>query len=128
MSTSPPDLVWSPDPKKAEASAIAAFARFVRGRGAPIGGTDYAALHAWSVRDLAGFWSAAARKNHTSRVEITCPRIDTNQCPTDCQPIYDNCTALAARNAAQEDVTRAWRTCAHSPFVRWQRHGTPENP
>jgi hypothetical protein len=32
------------------------------------------------------------------------------------------------RNAAQEDVTRAWRTCAHPPPVRWQRHGTPENP
>src|SRR5690242_5050205 len=60
MSTAPPDLVWSPDPKRADASAIAAFARFVRERGAPIRDTEYAALHAWSVRDLAGFWSAAA--------------------------------------------------------------------
>jgi acetoacetyl-CoA synthetase len=42
------------------ASEIAEFTRYVRERGAPVPDGDYAALHAWSVRDLAGFWSAAA--------------------------------------------------------------------
>jgi acetoacetyl-CoA synthetase len=50
-----------PDQRRAQASTIAAFARHVRERrGVQIADTDYAALHAWSVRDLEGFWSTAA--------------------------------------------------------------------
>jgi acetyl-CoA synthetase-like protein/AMP-binding enzyme len=49
------------DPQHAAASGIAEFTRYVRDRrGVSIPDGDYAALHAWSVRDLAGFWSAVA--------------------------------------------------------------------
>jgi acetoacetyl-CoA synthetase len=61
MSTSPLDVLWTPDQQRAAGSAIAAFTSFVRDRHAvPLADTDYAALHAWSVQDLEGFWSAAA--------------------------------------------------------------------
>ena len=54
-----PDVLWTPDPEQAAASAIADFAAWVREhRG--VEADDYAALHAWSVDDLDGFWSAAA--------------------------------------------------------------------
>jgi acetoacetyl-CoA synthetase len=52
--------LWRPDPQQVMASEIAEFTRYVRERSAPMPDGDYAALHAWSVRDLAGFWSAAA--------------------------------------------------------------------
>ncbi|HET9654126.1 MAG TPA: acetoacetate--CoA ligase [Kineosporiaceae bacterium] len=80
MSEPVPDVVWTPDPREAQLSAIAGFARFVADRAAAGPGplqdvaadpdvcaalvadpTDYAALHAWSVRDLPGFWSAVAQ-------------------------------------------------------------------
>jgi acetoacetyl-CoA synthetase len=57
-----PDVVWTPDPDRAADSAMADFARFVAGRQG-VGGVvegDYAELHAWSVTDVTGFWSAAA--------------------------------------------------------------------
>ena len=57
----PPDVLWRPDPQKVATSGIAAFTRFLRSeRGIPLADGDYAALHAWSVGDLDGFWSAAA--------------------------------------------------------------------
>jgi acetoacetyl-CoA synthetase len=40
---------------------MASFARWVReNRGVDVAELDYAGLHAWSVHDLAGFWSAVA--------------------------------------------------------------------
>ena len=61
MSTLVPEVLWWPDPQHAAASGIAEFTRYVRDRrGVSIPDGDYAALHAWSVRDLAGFWSAVA--------------------------------------------------------------------
>ena len=61
MSTLVPEVFWWPDPQRAAASRIAEFTRYVRDRrGVSIPSGDYAALHAWSVRDLAGFWSAVA--------------------------------------------------------------------
>ena len=61
MSTSSPEVLWTPDRRAAGNSAVAAFARHVRERyGVPIADTDYAALHAWSVDDIESFWSAAA--------------------------------------------------------------------
>jgi acetoacetyl-CoA synthetase len=54
-----PEQIWTPDPERAEASALAAFGRWVaEHRG--VAAADYAELHEWSVRDLAGFWSALA--------------------------------------------------------------------
>ena len=54
-------MLWTPDPDQARGTRIADFARWVREhRGAEIDELDYAALHAWSVRDLDGFWSAVA--------------------------------------------------------------------
>ncbi len=54
-------VLWQPTPAGIRETAIAAFADWVRTtRGVPIDGADYSALHAWSVGDLAGFWSAAA--------------------------------------------------------------------
>jgi acetoacetyl-CoA synthetase len=54
-------MIWAPDPHEAGRSAVAAFARQVRERrGVPVADTDYAALHAWSVDDLEGFWAEAA--------------------------------------------------------------------
>ena len=61
MSTSPPDVLWTPNRQRAARSAIAAFTSFVRERhGVQVADMEYAALHAWSVQDLEGFWSAAA--------------------------------------------------------------------
>ncbi|HET9303485.1 MAG TPA: acetoacetate--CoA ligase [Propionibacteriaceae bacterium] len=55
-----PEVVWTPDPTTARASSLAKFARFVRERrGVAVEELDYASLHAWSVRDLDAFWSAA---------------------------------------------------------------------
>jgi acetoacetyl-CoA synthetase len=61
MTTDGAEVVWTPDPAAARASAIAAFTRFVREhRLADVDDLDYASLHAWSVDDLEGFWAAAA--------------------------------------------------------------------
>ncbi|WP_147200891.1 acetoacetate--CoA ligase [Pseudonocardia asaccharolytica] len=59
MSTGTPDVLWTPDPDQVEQTAIAEFTRWVREHRS-IDAPDYAALHAWSVRDIEGFWSAAA--------------------------------------------------------------------
>ncbi|MFI7301433.1 acetoacetate--CoA ligase [Streptomyces sp. NPDC050121] len=48
-----PDPFTSPDPQAVADSRIMDFARHTGGDG-----TDYAALHHWSVTDLAGFWGA----------------------------------------------------------------------
>ncbi|NKQ56075.1 acetoacetate--CoA ligase [Amycolatopsis sp. K13G38] len=57
-----PEILWSPSPESASTTALAEFARWVREtRGVALSSdTDYAQLHKWSVRDLPGFWSAAA--------------------------------------------------------------------
>lgn len=56
-----PEVVWTPDQDAAARCAMAGFARFVRERaGIEVADTDYAALHAWSVADVEGFWSQAA--------------------------------------------------------------------
>jgi len=61
MSTDPDRPIWTPDQRSAAASAVAGFARFVRSRlGVAVSDTDYSALHAWSVREIETFWSAAA--------------------------------------------------------------------
>jgi acetoacetyl-CoA synthetase len=53
------EVLWNPDPTRA--TAIADFARWVgEHRGVQLDELDYAALHEWSVRDIEGFWSAAA--------------------------------------------------------------------
>ncbi len=52
-----PAVLWTPDP--AHRGRLAAFTDWVREhRG--VDAADYAQLHAWSVRDLPGFWSAVA--------------------------------------------------------------------
>jgi acetoacetyl-CoA synthetase len=52
-------VLWTPDPDRVAASAMARFRGWVRDhRG--VDAADYPALHTWSVRDLDGFWSAAA--------------------------------------------------------------------
>ena len=52
-----PAVLWTPDP--AHRGRLAAFTDWVREhRG--IEAADYAQLHAWSVSDLPGFWSAVA--------------------------------------------------------------------
>jgi acetoacetyl-CoA synthetase len=54
MTTSPaPAPFTTPDPKDIADSRIADFARH-----AGLDGTEYAALHQWSVTDLEGFWRA----------------------------------------------------------------------
>ena len=51
--------LWAPAPDRAAATQLAAFTRFVADRGvADADVTGYAALHAWSVREPATFWSA----------------------------------------------------------------------
>jgi acetoacetyl-CoA synthetase len=61
METDLPEVLWTPDPAAAPASAIAQFAGFVRERRlAGIDELDYRSLHAWSVDDLGAFWAAAA--------------------------------------------------------------------
>jgi acetoacetyl-CoA synthetase len=61
MATVVPEVLWTPDPTTARASSLAKFARFAQERhGVPVDELDYESLHAWSVRDLDAFWSAAA--------------------------------------------------------------------
>jgi acetoacetyl-CoA synthetase len=61
MSSSDPDVLWTPDSEQAAQSSIAAFARFVQERyGADVDDSDYASLHEWSVTDTATFWTAVA--------------------------------------------------------------------
>ena len=61
MTTEVPEVLWTPDPAKARASSLAEFSRFVRERyELDFDDLDYASLHAWSIRDLEAFWSAAA--------------------------------------------------------------------
>ena len=50
--------LWSPTHERINAANMTAFMRFVEGR---VGGRmpDYAALHAWSIRDVETFWRAA---------------------------------------------------------------------
>ncbi|MGY0021439.1 acetoacetate--CoA ligase [Streptomyces sp. cg35] len=52
--------IWVPSPEIADASRLAAFTDLAarRSAAAPRDPYDYAALHAWSVSDLDGFWSA----------------------------------------------------------------------
>ena len=55
--------LWVPSPERAAATRLADFARFVAARGGGTterddGGVDAPALHAWTVRDPAAFWSA----------------------------------------------------------------------
>lgn len=59
---SEPPVLWRPDPALVRDTAIVGFARWVAEKGAAQldDELDYGALHAWSVRDPAGFWSAAA--------------------------------------------------------------------
>src|SRR5919109_158186 len=50
-----PEVLWAPDPQHiGPITDFSVWVREHRGVDAP----DYAALHAWSVRDLEGFWSA----------------------------------------------------------------------
>jgi acetoacetyl-CoA synthetase len=61
METDVPEVLWTPDPAAVRGSAMAQFARFVGDkRLAEVDELDYSSLHAWSVNDLDGFWSAAA--------------------------------------------------------------------
>ena len=61
MANDAPEVLWTPEPATARASSLAEFARFARERrGVAVDELDYASLHAWSVRDLDAFWSAAA--------------------------------------------------------------------
>jgi acetoacetyl-CoA synthetase len=55
------EVLWSPSSEHARTTAIAEFGRWVhRTRGVDVDGVNYQSLHAWSVRDVEGFWSAAA--------------------------------------------------------------------
>ena len=82
MSTDPDMPLWTPDQRSATASAVAGFARFVRGRlGVAVSDTDYSALHAWSVREIEAFgrlrWSTSRSASTTGLsahwVLPTCP-------------------------------------------------------
>src|SRR5882757_5526605 len=53
------EQIWTPDPERAQHSGMAQFARWV-GERHGVQFADYAELHAWSVRDLPGFWSSLA--------------------------------------------------------------------
>jgi acetoacetyl-CoA synthetase len=54
-----PERIWTPNPGRAQASALTAFVDWVAAhRG--VRAADYAELHEWSVTDLAGFWSGLA--------------------------------------------------------------------
>jgi acetoacetyl-CoA synthetase len=56
-----PEVLWKPEATTARGSSLAGFARFVHERcGISVDELDYPPLHAWSVRDLEAFWSAAA--------------------------------------------------------------------
>ena len=54
-------ILWSPDPARAAASAMAAFMQAARETsGMPL--PDAAALHAWSVQHAAEFWTLVAQR------------------------------------------------------------------
>ena len=65
MPRRPPPSCGRPIRTTVRESRVAGFARWVRehrdvGSDFPVDDLDYAGLHAWSVRDLDGFWSALA--------------------------------------------------------------------
>jgi acetoacetyl-CoA synthetase len=61
METDVPEVLWTPDAAATRSSAMAQFGRFLREkRLVDVDELDYTSLHAWSVDDLDGFWSAAA--------------------------------------------------------------------
>jgi acetoacetyl-CoA synthetase len=54
-----PKLLWTPSAERIESATLTRFARWVQAtRDVDLDPTDYAQLHAWSVADLDGFWSA----------------------------------------------------------------------
>jgi acetoacetyl-CoA synthetase len=53
------DLLWTPSEQRQSASRVAGLARWLREQ-RDLDLPDYAALHAWSVTDLEGFWSAVS--------------------------------------------------------------------
>jgi acetoacetyl-CoA synthetase len=53
------EVIWTPDPEKAAASTLSKFTRWLADRGT-VKADSYADLHAWSITDLDGFWSALA--------------------------------------------------------------------
>ncbi|WP_084216213.1 acetoacetate--CoA ligase [Pseudonocardia spinosispora] len=53
------ELLWSPDPERADASALADFTRWV-GEHRNVTAADYQELHNWSITDVPGFWGALA--------------------------------------------------------------------
>ena len=56
-----PDVLWTPNPDRVRDTRLAGFTRWVREhRGVDVDEGDYAGLHAWSVGDQDGFWSAVA--------------------------------------------------------------------
>jgi len=62
VSTSDGTLLWEPDPDNVARSQLALFARFASAEhGVELDGSDYAAMHAWSVADLGRFWETVAR-------------------------------------------------------------------
>jgi acetoacetyl-CoA synthetase len=71
--TSTPELLWRPDPAKAEASRMATFRSWLRAeKGVEV--ADYQALWEWSTTDLPAFWGALAEfldvKFHTQPTEV----------------------------------------------------------
>ena len=50
-------ILWQPSPERAQRSTMAQFERFV-GETRGLAFSDYNEMWAWSVSDLAGFWSA----------------------------------------------------------------------
>ena len=53
------EVVWAPAPDAFESSQMGAFAAMLRTAGI-VDVADYAAMHRWSIGDLAGFWGSFA--------------------------------------------------------------------
>ncbi|MEN9727450.1 MAG: hypothetical protein RL434_1816 [Pseudomonadota bacterium] len=51
------ELLWTPGPARLDEAELTRFMRWLK-RERQLTFTDYDALHAWSVRDLEGFWTA----------------------------------------------------------------------
>lgn len=58
-SSSPPEVLWRPDPARVESSQLSAFRRWLAQRGL-VDARDYDDLWRWSVTEVGPFWSAVA--------------------------------------------------------------------
>ncbi|PZS10597.1 MAG: hypothetical protein DLM55_04015 [Acidimicrobiales bacterium] len=61
MTADPPPVLWRPEAGALQDSSLARFSRWITQRH-DVEFADHAALHAWSIQNLAEFWAGIAER------------------------------------------------------------------